>query len=325
VIELLDANGAISARLWLDTFTNFVLRHQQFRDPGDPNPAIEIITTRIAYDAAFQNQSLFDLDNPYLGSFAFDTRGRPSRATPTLPRDTARRVAPQLAYNNPPPGFDPTGSRLSFLYPPDFDLYSPEVMVEVFAEKYHLGSAAFANPWWMICERSPDGKRIAAASHPQLSQHAPPSVYWLDLTDLRAGARQAIPVANVSELAFAPDSRRLALLAKGEHRDGLYLADLETGELRLLARVNEAHSLTWSPTGDQILLISEIRRLPGEEDFVVIDVATGQIVSNALYDPASLPTGAPSPGQGYGSWYDNSSQNGGLEACAAPSARTRTP
>ena len=38
VVELLDHSGARSARLWLDTQTSFVLRHQQFRPSGDAQP-----------------------------------------------------------------------------------------------------------------------------------------------------------------------------------------------------------------------------------------------------------------------------------------------
>ena len=325
VVELLDATGARSARLWLDTQNSFVLRHQQFRNPGDTSPAIEVIFTRIAFDTAFPNQSLFDFENPYWGNFAFDPRGRPSRVTPVLPSTQVRSGDPQPPFTTPPTGFDPAQSQLSFLYPADFDLHSPAAMVEVFAETYHLGRATFANPWWMVCERSPDGRRIAAVSHPLLSARSSPSVYLLDLTVMGARTQRNLPIANVSELAFSPDSRQLALLGKGEYNDSLYLADLEADELRMLAILDKAHSLAWSPAGDQILLISELPRLPGEEDFVIFDAATGKEVRNATYDAASLPTDIPDQSEPFGPWYDNSSQNGGLEACAAPPAPDAAP
>jgi dipeptidyl aminopeptidase/acylaminoacyl peptidase len=177
----------------------------------------------------------------------------------------------------------------------------------------------------MICKRSPDGKRIAAVSHPLLAPRSSPAVYVLDLAGIGTHIQKNIPVANVTELAFAPDSRRLALLSKGEYDDFLYLADLEADELRMLASLNKAHSLTWNPTGDQILLISEISRLPGEEDFVIFNAATGEEVRSDQYDPASSQVNLPSPGDPFDTWYDNSSRNGGLEACVALPSQHLTP
>ena len=204
--------------------------------------------TRIAFDKTFPNQSLFDLDNPYPGEFAFDNLGRPSRGTPVLPGVEVRNSDPQPLFSSPPEGFDPSQSRLSFLYHPrDFDLQSVQVAVDVFADNYYLGSATFANPWWMVCERSPDGRWIAAVSHPLLAPLSYPVVYVLDLTDTGALVQQSLPIVNVSELAFAPDSRRLALLSKGEDDDFLYLADLETDEVRVLAVLDQARELDLEP------------------------------------------------------------------------------
>jgi hypothetical protein len=325
IVELLDVSGVRYSQLWLDTRTSFVLRHQLFHRSGATRPAIESTITWIDLDQNFTNQSLFDIENPRAGDFANAPIGKSNRVLPTLVAQANPEDHPQPALIAPPADFNPASSVLSFLYPPDFDLHAPDITVEVFAEKYHLGSVTFANPWWMICERSPDGRRVAAVSHPVLAPRSSPAVYVLDLIDIGAHIQRNLPIANVSELAFSPDSRRLALLSKGDTDDFLYLADLETDELRLLTILNKAHSLMWSPTGDQLLLISEVRRLPGEEDFVIFDAATGDQIRDASYDPAGLPNGSTSQGEGPGTWYDNSPQNGGLEACAAPPAQTRIP
>jgi hypothetical protein len=325
VVELQHANGGRSDRLWLDLQTSFVLRHQLYHHPGDSHPAIEVIVTRIELDTAFPNQSLFDLNNPYLGEFAYDAQGRRTLSTPVVPGIEVNQGFPNLPHSSPSAGFNPAQSQLAFLYPQDFDLQSPEVKVDVFADIFHLGWATFANPWWMICERSPDGKRIAAASQPLLATSSSHAVYLLDLTNLSARSQRNLPVANVSELAFSPDSRQLAILSQADQNDFLYLADLETNELRMLATVEKAHSLIWNRASDQILVTRESSELPGQVDVVIFDAATGQEVRNAWYDLSSPTSGNAALDDIYSSLVHNPSQKSGLEACSAPPSQPPFP
>jgi hypothetical protein len=319
VIERLDRSGARSARLWLDTQTSFVLRHQQFR-PGDQrNPAVETIVLRIAFNGDFQNQALFDPASPPPEAPANDPLGRPSRAIPTINARANWESNPQPAFIDPVPDFDPARSYLTFFYPPDFDLHRPDVQVDVFGDDYYLGSVTFANPWWMICERSPDGRWIAAASRPALSQQISPSVYWLDLVAPPERMGQAIRILGASDLAFAPDSRQLALIGGGGSGYGLYLADLETDGLRLLAPLDAARSLAWSPAGDQLALIGKLPAQPGPEDLVVIDAQSGEVIYQAPFETtARLAADAPLLSWGAEFLQGFPAGDGGLEACVEP-------
>ena len=47
--------------------------------------------------------------------------------------------------------------------------------------------------------------------------------------------QRVIPGGNVSDLAFAPDSLRLAFFGLGEDGPGIYLADLKSNAVRMLA------------------------------------------------------------------------------------------
>ncbi len=319
VVELLDQSGARSARLWLDTHTSFVLRHQQFRPNDQRNPAIETIVVRVVFDGDFQNQALFDPNNPPPEAPANDPLGRPSRAVPTINARANWESNPQPAYIDPVPDFDPAQGYLTFFYPPDFDLYSSDVQVDVFGDDYFLGNVTFANPWWMICERSPDGRQVAAASRLVLSRQISPSVYWLDITDSRRRTQRTIHIAGASDLAFAPDSRRLAMIGSGGSGYGLYLADLETDELRLLAPLEWARSLAWSPAGDQLALIGKLPAEAGPEELVVIDAQSGQVTYQArIENTRLLPADAPLLGWGADFLQQFPTKNGGLEACVEP-------
>jgi hypothetical protein len=326
IIELLDGKGDRSARLWLDTQTSFVLRQQQYRPAGARRPAIEIIVTRVAFDLNFTNQALFDLDHQQTVEFANDPLGRPSRAAPTVTARANWESNPQPAYLDPPPEFDPTRSSLRFLYPTDFDLSSVEVPVDLFGENYYLGSMIFANPWWIVCERSPDGQRIAFASRPLLSQQPSLTLRWLDLQDLRVRTRRSIPAVEVSDLAFAPDSTRLAYFGLGSSGEGVYLADLASGQVNLLSLAEKARSLAWSPDGSQIALIGRGPWMSAWDELVVLDATSGEVVYHAPYEiGGALPGDAPLLGWGAEFLEAFPSQPAGLEACAAPPASGATP
>lgn len=319
VVELLDASGARTARLWLDTQTSFVLRHQQFQPAGMRSPAIETIVTRVVFNLDFENQAFFDLNQPAPEAPANDPLGRPSRALPTIIARANWESNPQPARTAPPQGFDPARSRLSFLYPPDFDLQSPEVPVDLFADDYFLGSVTFANPWWMICERSPDGRRIAAASRPLLAQQTGSTLYWLEVVNAPVIAQRRITIAGVSDLAFAPDSQRLAMLGRGGSGSGLYLVDLQTGELRILYAIERGRSLAWSPDGEQIALIGHVSGQSGPEELLIIEAQTGELVYRAAYSPGDV-LNEDAPLLGWGSDFLRAfpTRNGGLEACSVP-------
>jgi Tol biopolymer transport system component len=144
-------------------------------------------------------------------------------------------------------------------------------------------------------------------------------VYWLDITDSRRRTQRTIHIAGASDLAFAPDSRRLAMIGSGGSGYGLYLADLETDELRLLAPVEWARSLAWSPAGDQLALIGKLPGGAGPEELVVIDSQSGQVTYQARIENTHLlPADAPLLGWGADFLQQFPTKNGGLEACVEP-------
>ncbi|HEX7974961.1 MAG TPA: LysM peptidoglycan-binding domain-containing protein, partial [Anaerolineales bacterium] len=165
ILDQTDLTGKRTARLWMDSRTGFVLRQQQFGGVDFDTLMKEVWVTGIAFDVNFP-QPLFIPQMPWRGGFAGDETGQPLpvNATPlALAPAPGHEPIPAAPV---PANFNPARSRLTFQFSQNFDPFDTFGIVDLFAGQYRLGSLEFGNPANMVCDRSPDGERIAFVSTP---------------------------------------------------------------------------------------------------------------------------------------------------------------
>ena len=312
--------GPLAYRLWLDNATGLILRRQVMNRNDEKRVDYEVLVTDVAYDVDFSPE-LFDPRLPWRGGFARDHTGVIDEQPYTLPGDYTPALQNIDYWPPPPDGFDDYRGRLLFHYPGSYETDFASIPVNVFIDEYYLGQAVLGDPWMMICDRSPDGRRIAYASLFWRFSIQKPLLRWFDLSALTGNAYAALETVAVSELAFAPDSARLAVFgypdspkrnsAPGE----LYIIDLDLGSSISLINLGDAKSLVWKPDGTQLALIARLYADSYEEQILVVDASSGTIVYNS---PVDYQTG------GGGEWpmvewgVEFPVGIGGLEQCAAP-------
>ncbi len=326
IVDVRLGDGRSLARLWLDRTNLAVLRGQYFSPTVPDQVIVEMQMDHISFDVGFTDQRLFDLEDPQQIS-EFQGRLRdPALAAMNPPQAAgvgspgqASLPDPGEAAQRPPAGFDPGRLALSFLYPPDFDLYQNEVRVQIFAEDPTLGSlrlgrTLFGNPWMLTCARSPDGRRIAYTSQSLLSGQVMPAVRWIDLTDLRPLSQRNLPIQMAQQIAFAPDGQTLAIVGAGDKGFGVYLFDLETGDpTRFFSTPNWPDGLVWSPDGEYLAWTSQTPATGRQ--LTVVGRNGPQPIYQGEYSDKPVPlTNSP-----LGEWQvPPPASTGGLESCAAP-------
>jgi hypothetical protein len=319
VYDWSNPQGQREARLWLDDQTGMILRAQVFGGQGFKTLVDESVITALALEHSEPSPALITgarLSQPQAIS------GDPAFAAlpPTPTPAAAPAVRPAPPSDPAPPGFDPAGGRLDFLFPPDpqvanADQNTAAQPAELLADGYSLGMTRFGLPWMLLCDRSPDGRRLAFNTTSDGAAPADDSLRWFNLSK-PAAIYQPLPDLHAVSFAFAPDSRRLAVAGQGsgDRTSGVYLVELGTGESRLLLEAEEAHSLVWSPEGEFLALIG---KLPGQEApaILVLHVRTNQIAYQG--EPGAIDElPADSPIAAWGLPFPV--EMGGMDACAAP-------
>ncbi|MBN1149408.1 MAG: LysM peptidoglycan-binding domain-containing protein [Anaerolineales bacterium] len=308
VVDEADASGRHTARFWLDDRTGLVLRRIAYGQDVDETPVQEVRVTAIVYNVDLP-QELLDPRLPWRGGFAQDYTGAPLSST-------YRWLAPQarqrLLAQAPPPGFDPSRSRLTFQYLQEIG-FMPGMVMDLLADGYLLNIEVLSDPWTMVCQRSPDGERIAYVSTPgddALSADA--HLHWLSLKE----AVRYTPFLSlaVTQFAFAPDSQRLALFGRPAlGKDGaLIVLDTESGESRTLLTLGDVRSLVWSTDGECLALMARLEVDSFEEHVLLINANTGVIEYNSSIDFEHRQSGE-WPVAGWGTAFPV--EMGGLEAC----------
>lgn len=322
VEDPLTRQNSYLGRYWVDTLTGVILRRQRF-DQAEPHFLVgEVVVTDIAFDVDFPNQ-LFDHHLPVPTGFFQDYRGEPYPLGAEIATPAGTRPAKSASWprRTPPPDFNPAGSRLTFRWLGSPVPGDPGSLAEVFAGNYLLGQVALGDPFRLLCKRSPDGRLAAFSERPELPPYLAAPLRWFSLTDL-SRVYLAISSIYVSDFAFAPDSRRLALSGCDERRSecGLYVIDLTNSEQARLVEMAHISSLAWSPDGRQLAFLVWTTAGGGRSNVWVIDARTGEARYNqpleldagyALVAPANAPLhrwGVPFP-----NWVQP-----GLDACIAP-------
>ncbi len=310
IVDQVATGGQRAARLWLDRDTAFILRSQHY-DPAHPQDLVlEIRVRDVRFDLDFTNQNLFDPSNTDLVVFSSGPFGMRSDTWPAA----STPATTSLSLPASPAGFDPAAQALAFIYPPDFDLHEVEVPVEITAGGYSLGKVVFGNPWMMACTRSPDGRRIAFASHSLLSGGMMLSVGWFDLTRLGQSGLRILEGVIASQMAFSPTGDRLAVYGRGMQGRGVYITAVEgAGEYTFFALNELPLGLVWNPDGQYLAWVTDRRQ--NERQLTVVSFYGAQPVYQGEYTTEPIPL-ANSP---LGEWQvPLPTPTGGLEDCTQP-------
>jgi hypothetical protein len=307
VIDQLDENGERIARLWLDQATDLPLRIEKYR-PGEAEPYLELQVRRVVYDLDLTDET--ESKSPRRPS------GQPFEAllghsgTPG-----SREISKPQGLQPLPAGFDIGRSSLSFYYPDDLHFLASESSVRISADGYDLGQFTLGNPWSLVCDRSPDGKMLAYISQPGLNPPNNAGLRWIDLPSPTGVTHSALGGIYMRELAFAPDSRQIAVFGRYISIDAVYIVDTQTSQYRRLVRLENARSLAWSPDMQYLALIGSRPEAPNQERVLVIQLRRGRVVYDEPFDPL-LPAAQQYPALEWGVKFPV--QPRGLGECALP-------
>ena len=322
VVDWIDPQVEKLSRLWLDAGSGLILKRQDYAPGSDSQLTFEAVISDIRYEnqaPPIQITDWMSLEN--LSLRTVNERQTPGKGqvtpTPTLAaKIIERELLPKEAL---PPDLAPDQATLTFQYPQGEELAAiqtgtAEVPTELFADGYFLGEVRFAVPWGLHCERSADGNRLAFNTASDGTTRADRALRWFSLEDPGV-IYQPFPNFQVSDFAFAPNSRYLAAAAQSADRtqNGIYLLDVATGEFERLVELYAAESLVWSQDGEYLAFLGQAA--PGETPAPSVvhantGILTHQIELERLYTAV------------YEEWpvfaweVDFPKQPGGMQACA---------
>ncbi len=285
-IKMTDSQSKLESVLWADARTGFVLRSQIFGGRDQGTVMDEIIVTAIAYNVNLPQNDLFNPHIPWRGGFARNYRGAPelnSQVSSILQAPVGRDRLPYIPALGP---FNPSSSSLTFQYPQTYSSTEALANVSLFADHFYLGKVDYGNPWTMICARSPDGSKIAYVSQPLKSITQDASLYWFNLLDIKSGVKHPLGEIHVTQLAFAPDSSRLAVFGYGDQSSTgrIYILDLQSGQVRPIHAQGDVKSLVWSPDGKYLAFIGRDAPPQYNDEVIVLRVDTGEITFRSSID-----------------------------------------
>jgi RNA polymerase sigma factor (sigma-70 family) len=286
IVDKINLAGVRVATLWLDSHTGLALR-QRYYAPSQEDLYYEIRLLDLLVDPEIPGD-LFNPEYQWTGAFAKNVTNQPLSQGRTAPNFYIRALAEMedLPIAAAPVDFDPGSSQLYFqisqVYyesPPDASfplLYE----ASVFTDRYYLGNLDFENPWDMICDRSPDGTRLAIASR------RPTDRSFLRLYDLKKvdSIVGRTFLATVTQFAFAPDSRRLAIFASHEPYGSVYIIDTDDNTMVHLIDLPDARSFVWSPDGEFLAMIGRVTEPVAGDEVMVVRVSSGEITYHKSVD-----------------------------------------
>jgi DNA-directed RNA polymerase specialized sigma24 family protein/LysM repeat protein len=293
ILNQLSQQQRLLRTIWLDMESGLPLRIQIY-DPNDPRRAMnEILMTGLEINPDIP-QALMNPQLPWLGGFAKNSHGDPFAPGENLSpwKDTpVTRIS--WPYTPAPLNLNLATSPLQFQYGQIFSLFTDpnsqvHYRVEIFAGNKYLGLATMPNPFFTLCARSPDGRRIAYApagtnTRELFSGQAAPGgpIHWIDLS---APSTEHTPAPNLQPISFAfsPDGEQLAVYGENNVR-GIYLVNLQSEDVRYLQYADLAYSLVWKPDGKQLAYIGQTAGPPSNASLVVLDAESGKVMSRQSF------------------------------------------
>jgi DNA-directed RNA polymerase specialized sigma24 family protein len=300
ILKQYNSQQQLIRTIWVDQVSSLPL-HIQLHDPRDP----QYITTDMLVTGLEINpdipEAFFNPQIPWMGGYAKDSRGDPfSPGEDLSPWGIIAPSRISQPFNPTPSNLNLATSALQFQFEdnnftfPDLELGDP-YQAEIFSRDSYLGFARLPDPFFTLCARSPDGKRMAyspasANTLDVFSGEATPGgpIYWIDFSDPEMRHTTALNLRPFS-FAFSPDGEQLAVYGRN-NVPGIYLFDLRSDELRLLQPANLAYSLAWKPDGKQLAYISQTASPPSNASLVVLDVESGKVLNRQSFPmPGNLP------------------------------------
>jgi DNA-directed RNA polymerase specialized sigma24 family protein len=329
VVDQINSRAETEARLWVDVQSGVILRKRLFAKTDTDIVVLDAFATQISYDIDLPAE-IFGADGASgWKKFAQDATGRPDPGEIVQAKNQifaeskwARPAnrSPFRSYPPAPPGFNPSDNPLTFQFWHYFTSWEPKVngastLADLFSGNYYLGSLDILDPFSVICERSPDGARLALAQGRRGPTREQSLLTWIDLSDAKNVNRLQLGL-DLSHFAFAPDSRRLAIFGSGKPLGTLYVLDTDSGKLSKLLNLEYIRSLMWSPDGKFLAAIGNRESPKYNEEVMVIRSSTGEVTSSSPYIYRRQEHTQNRPFADWGKTFPE--WMGGLAACADP-------
>jgi hypothetical protein len=313
-ITSVSREGNAPSETWVDRETHLILRQLIYTGENSRQLESAVQVNAVAYDMEFPDD-LFDPNEEWQRGFVTNFHGIENQAVFPVrwPASSGTRVVPP--FQTPPAGFDPAGSQLIFQYPQSYNAEAPREQVEVFADGFYLGKVMFGNPWTMICARSPDGRKIAYVSQPMQQPPGDGFINWFTLENQIGKLHNGLGGVYITQIAFSPDSKFLAVFGRYDSIKGVYVVDTETGVAERLLRLEDAKSLVWSPDGKYLAMIARTQEDPTQDRVTVVQIGRGKVVYEKSVDFETNAMGD------WPTWLHEVNfpfEEGGFEACLAP-------
>jgi DNA-directed RNA polymerase specialized sigma24 family protein/LysM repeat protein len=329
IVEALGIDPSKFYRVQIDVHTGILMNIQVFSSQNDTILA-EIVVTQIQYDPKFEGETIFDALRLENSQFTQDFRfpfPDGLKISSSVEAVISHELRPTSSYAPAPQGFDPTASQVVFQYP-DFSnaQASYSATTQIIADGYLLGAIPLPDFPQVICRRSEQGNMLALSFRVNDFGEISPGIQWFDLDEVET-VYLSMPNFEIFDLAFRPDGKKLAVVARPLNSDepGLYIHDFVTGDTQLLIQADQANHIRWKPDGQYISILGQES---GEDQlaWMIVHIDTGLISyrvnleSGQIFNENSnLSSSQPIPPPEYPAWQweiNLLSSTDGLEACA---------
>jgi DNA-directed RNA polymerase specialized sigma24 family protein/LysM repeat protein len=286
-LEALSMDRSRLYRFEIDAFSGILMALQVHTSDGSLRLA-EIIVTQIELDPNFDESNLFDPLRMENAAFSQDYRypfPEGNQISASMEAILSLEPRPVEDFISAPPGFDPSGSRIIFQYPQLFGSHSGNApTAQIIADGYLLGQVNLQPFWQITCRRSEPGSILAFIERGSVNNHRFAGFSWLSLFEADK-LYQAMTDFEVYDLAFRPDGKKLAVIARpmNSSETGLYIFDHVTGTYQFLMNLEKANRLQWKPDGQYISLLGI---LPDETEpsWMIVHIDSGLVSYRAAIE-----------------------------------------
>jgi hypothetical protein len=254
IVDLIPETGTSYGRIYLEPETGIVLREQYYAPGSNRKIIIESSLQELKFDQPAPLRwkgpdNAFYRPRNFLQENHIEDEITTSWPSPISPFNYIRAIAPS--------NFDPSRSELTFIRSNLFDDQESETeSYSIYADNLHLGEIDLLDPLRIICSRSPDGNLIAYTKWSYFPAGEDNHIHWFDLRLLELSSID-LPVMSVQRISFSPDNRRLAISGYNEQvaGDQFIVLDTASNTTRLLPIPNSWNPISWTPDGNQILVL----------------------------------------------------------------------
>jgi DNA-directed RNA polymerase specialized sigma24 family protein len=153
----------------------------------------------------------------------------------------------------------------------------------VIAENVLVGEYPMGNPWSVLCERSPDGSRVAFIEDRRFEYGStfPSNVlHWFSI-DNPGVLQTPLPDVDATRLTFSPDSQFLAVHASNE----VSIIELSSGKVERLLLMPSVDRLVFSENGRYLGVLQSSIQTAGATIIYIVDLITKEIVETLHLEP----------------------------------------